>query len=294
MEATAGQTGAPTASAKEKSSATEQAPVRSRGATPLGNAPAPNGGPDLMLAAAKARRRGGRKGLLAVLLILVLGGLGAAAWWFFPTEPPSLPGEVRVAAADGTLSPAAGADVYLVGREELTARWREQWAEAQSRAAEIEELLAQATAVHREKSLVLEVAARTSELGEEYNMPDVAELRAARDAAQAEEAAALAEIERLTEEKESLAAVASFLQAPPDALDQTVADEAGMFQLLLPESTDGLVAFVIAGADGGESGQRIGWLIPLAGRGENPEPVLLSPDNALDADQIREIAGAQP
>ena len=247
-----------------------------------------------MLEAAKARSGRGRKGLLVALILVLLSALGAAAWWFFPVPPPALVGEVQVAASDEGPSVAAGADVYLVARDELMTRWRDQWAEAQSRAAEIQALLAQAKALHREKILALELAARTSELGDEYNMPDAAELRAARDAAQAEEAAALAEVEKLTREEESLGAAAAFLQAPPDALDQTQADTDGKFQLTLPESTDGLVVLVIAGA-GSEDPSRIsGWLVPLAPAGEKTDPVLLSPDNALDAAQIKELAGAQP
>lgn len=247
-----------------------------------------------MLAAAKARSRGGRKVFLVALLVLLLGGLGTAAWWFFPMPPPTFSGEVRLAVADGVPFPAAGADVYLVSREDLTALWRGQWAEVQSRSAEVEQLLEQAKTVHREKSLALELAARISELGDEYNMPDAAELRAARDAAQTEEAAALAEVEKLTRQKASFGLAAPFLQAPPDPVDLTQADEAGMFQLMLPESTNGLVVLVIAGEDSGEPTETVGWLIPLQERGEKPAPVVLLPENALDADQIREIAGVQP
>jgi hypothetical protein len=235
-----------------------------------------------------------KKLLLSGALLLLLGALGAAIWWFFPMQPPALRGEVRLAADDGTEAPAAGAAVYLVSREELTARWRDQLAEAQSRAAEVDELLKQANSVHREKVLALELASRTSELAEEYNMPDAAELRAARDAAQAEEATALAEVEKLRREKESIVSAAALLQARPDALDQTQTDESGAFALTLPASTEGLAVFVLAGADGENPSEIYGWLVPLAGPDEATKPVLLSPANALDAEQIREIAGAQP
>jgi hypothetical protein len=247
-----------------------------------------------MLAATKTRGGRGRRVLIFGALLLLLGALGAAAWWFFPKQPPALVGEVRLAAAEGGVPPAAGAGIYLVSREELAARWREQWAEMQSRAAESRELLQQAKVLHSEKTLALELAARTSELGDEYNMPDAAELRAARDAAQAEEATALAEVEKLTREQEASAAASSLLQPPPDALDQTQADASGKFQLALPESTDGLVALVLASVGDGEPRQALAWLVPLPGPGEKSEPVLLSADNALDADQIREIAGGQP
>jgi hypothetical protein len=247
-----------------------------------------------MLAAVKTRGRRGRKGLLFAAVLLLLGALGAVAWWFFPKQPPALAGQVRLAAADGTASPVAGAGVFLVSREELAAHWRDRLAEAQSRAAEVDELFKQATAVHREKTLVLELAARTSELGDEYNMPDAAELRAARDAAQAEEATALAEVEKLKREKASLTSSASLLRAPAEALDQTRTDDSGAFRLALPGSTDGLVVLVLAEAGEEENPHTHGWLVPLGNEEERKAPVLLSSDNALDAEQIKELAGAQP
>jgi hypothetical protein len=251
--------------------------------------PAP--APQVMLAAAKARGRGGRKVLLFAALLILLGALGAAAWWFFPQQPPALEGQVRLAAADGTAAPVAGAAVFLVSREELATRWRDGLTEAQSRSAEVGELLKQATAVHREKFLALELAARTSELADEYNMPDAADLRAARDAAQAEEATALAEVEKLKREKESLTSPASLLQSPADALDQTRTDDSGSFRLSLPESTDGLVVLVLAGTDSADNPDKRGWLVPLTEQEERKAHVLLSSDNALDSAQIAEIAG---
>jgi len=254
----------------------------------------PAANPAIMLAASKSRGGGGKKLLLAGSSLLLLGALGAAIWWFFPAQPPALRGEVRLAADGETQAPAVGAAVYLVSREELTARWRDQLAEAQSRAAEIDELLKQANSVHREKVLALELASRTSELADEYNMPDAGELRAARDAAQAEEATALAEVEKLRREKESFTSAAALLKAPPDALDQTLTDESGAFALTLPASTEGLAVFVLAGAGGENPAEAHGWLVPLAGPDEASKPALLSPANALDAEQIREIAGVQP
>ena len=236
----------------------------------------------------------GRKGLLFLLLIPLLAALGASAWWFFPVQPPALQGEVRLSGPDGALAPVAGAAVLLVSQQELAAQWRERLAEAQSRAAEVDELLKQAKAAHREKALVLELAARTSELGDEYNMPDAAELRAARDAAQAEEATALAEVEKLTREKESATDPAAVLRSPPEAIDQTQTDEAGAFQLLLPEAREGLVVLVVSGTGEEDASAVKGWLVPLDGAEERTEPARLSSDNALDADQIKQIAGAQP
>jgi len=236
----------------------------------------------------------GRKALLFLALIPLLAALGVAAWWFFPVQPPALRGEVRLPGPDGALVPAGGAAVLLVSQQELAAHWRERLAEAQSRAAEVDELLKPAKAAHREKVLAFELAARTSELADEYNMPDAAELRAARDAAQSEEAAAQVEVEKLTREKESATGPAAVLREPPEAIDQTQTDETGAFQLLLPQAKEGLVVLVLSGADGEHAAALRGWLVPLDGAEERTEPARLSADNALDAEQINQVAGAQP
>ena len=201
-------------------------------------------------------------------------------------------GEVRLDGPDGSPVPVADAGVFLVSREELVAQWRGQLAELRSRAAEVDQLLEPARATHREKVLALELAARISELGDEYNMPDAEQLRADRDAAQAEETAAAAEVEKLTREKESSADAAALLRNPPEALERTQTDAAGAFTLPLPASTEGLAVLVVAGATD-ESAAARGWLVPLPGPDEaTPAAVRLSPGNALDGAQIEEIAGA--
>lgn len=245
-------------------------------------------------ATSKKPSKRGRKGLLALLLLPLLGALGAAAWWFFPLQPPALQGEVRLPGADGELVPAVGVDVLLVSQQELAAQWRDLLAQAGSRASELEPMLQEAKAAHREKVLVLELAARTSELADEYNMPDAAELRATRDAAQAEEAAASAEVEKLEREKEAATAATNVLRQPPEAIDRTQTDNTGAFRLLLPPNTDGLVALVLAGSEGGDPAAVKAWLVPLSAGEQSNEPARLSAENVLDAEQINQIAGAQP
>lgn len=242
---------------------------------------------------APARRRG-RWLPVAALLVLLLGGAGAAGWWFFLAEPPPLSGEVRAAGADGAMVPVAGAAVFLVSQDELAARWRGQSEEIQSRAAEFDALLEEARASHREKSLVLELAARVSEVADEYNMPDAEQLRAERDAAQATEAAALAEVERLTREKDGASAPSAFLGAAPEAIAQTVTDETGAFRLPLPGPVEGLAVLVVSEATASDAAPVRGWLAPLDPGQDLAVPLRFSPDNTLDTEQIRQIAAATP
>jgi hypothetical protein len=234
-----------------------------------------------------------RRGILAAALFLLLAAAaGGAAWWFLFTGSPALTGEVRLPAADGGLVPAPGAAVFVVPREELAARWRTQLEEAQSRAAELDEVLAQARTAHREKSLVLEQAARVSEVADEYNMPDAAELRAERDSAQVEEQAARAEVEKITREQESLVGLGAFLTAPPEAIAQAATDDNGFFRLPLPEVNEGLVLLVVSGrpADGGP--EVWGWFTPLDPERGRSEPWRFGPEDALDADRLRQIVAA--
>lgn len=229
----------------------------------------------------------------AALVLLLLGGGGAAAWWFFFAEPPPLSGEVRVAGAGGEMVPAAGAAVFLVAREELAARWRRQSEEIRDRAAQFEALLEAARAAHREKSLVLELADDVSAVADEYNMPDAEQLRAERDAAQAAEAGALAEVERLKREKDSISGPAAFLGAPPEAIRQTVTDESGAFRLPHAGPLVGLAVLVIAEPTADAAPVRA-WFAPLDPDQDRAVTLRFSPDNALDAGQIQEMAGAAP
>ncbi len=246
-------------------------------------------------AASTVPRADGRRGrFFARLAGLMLAAAGLAAlWWFFFNNPPVLTGEVRWLGADGRPAPVAGAEVLLVPRQELAARWRGQLAEVRQRAAETEQMLVQARTAQREKFLAFELAARTSELGDEYNMPDAAELRAARDAAQAEEAEASALVDRLTREKEIAAGPAAFLKTTPDAVARTRTDGKGGFRLSMPAVAVDMVVLVVS-RPVDETNAAQGWLVPLTGQEKRRGPVLLSPDDALDSVQIAEMAGTPP
>jgi hypothetical protein len=238
--------------------------------------------------------RRGRWLVRAALLLLVPVLLGAIAWWFLFAPHPVVTGEVRVPAPDGGLAPAAGAAVFVVPQEELAISWRTRLETARSRAAEFDELLVQARAAHREKDLVLELAARVSEVADEYNMPDAAQLRAERDAIQREEQSAREEIERITREQQAVSDFAAFLTAPPAATLQVATDESGIFRLPVPEATEGLALLVVSARPGDDKTEVHGWLVPLGLVLGRTEPWRFSPEDALDADRIREIAAAAP
>ena len=261
---------------------------------------APNPEPSAPVAALAAPKvvappqRRGRWLAMTALLLLLLGALGGAGWWFFLSEPPTFSGEVRIAGGGEELVPAKGAAVFIVPQEELAARWRRQLEEAGIRATELEALLGQAKTAHRETSLVFEQAARVSEVADEYNMPDAPELRAERDVAQSAEAAALAEVERITREKEAAMSPLAFLAAPPEAIFQTGTDEDGAFQVPWSDATEGLAVFIVSNPSAENASEARGWLAPLDMSPDRDEVLRFSPQNALDADQIREIAGAAP
>jgi hypothetical protein len=236
-----------------------------------------------------------RRGLLIAALPLVASA-GAAAWWFWPSGPPTPPAlevEVFLPGPDGAPAAVAGAQVFVVAQEELAAQWRSRLESAPTGDPALAESLARAKAVHREKQLARELAVRISELGDEYNMPDAEQLRAESAAAQAAEAAALVELEKVTAESEAVSTPAEpVLSAPEGRAQETATDEAGRFTLPLPPAGQeaGMVALVLAAPGEGESEPR-GWLVPLEGTGQRTEAVRLSADNLLDLDQIRQIAG---
>ena len=236
-----------------------------------------------------------RRGLLIAALPL-MASAGAAAWWFWPSgpsAPPALEVEVLLPGPDGAPAAVAGAQIFVVGQEELATLWRSRLESAPAGDPGLAESLERAKAVHREKELARELAVRISELGDEYNMPDAEQLRAESEAAQAAEAAALVELEKLTAESEAVSGPAEpVLSAPEGRAQETVTDESGRFTLPLPPAgqEEGMVALVLAAPGEGESEPR-GWLVPLEGAGQRTEAVRLSADNLLDLDQIRQIAG---
>lgn len=218
--------------------------------------------------------------------LLLLVGAGGGAWWWINREPPAIPGSVALTGKE--TSPV---EIRVFRRDDLAAPWRERLSAADARGAELEKLLAEAQKLAREKSLLHEEAAKVLEVGEEYNMPDVAELRADRDAKQAEAEAAKADHDKLTAEKDSLLTLAGLLENLPAPVATVVADGQGNFALP-PE--EGEAVLLATTATGGEGGEVCAWLevLETAEDGSGPEAVRFSETNRLDLGGIRNFAGA--
>jgi hypothetical protein len=175
--------------------------------------------------------------------LLLLAGAGGGAWWWINREPPVIPGTVVLAGTE-----ASPVEVRVFRREDLAGPWRERLTGADTRGAELEKLLAEADGHVREKKLLHEEASRVCEVGEEYNMPDVAELRADRDAKEAEATAAAAEYDKLKAEKDSLLSVAGLLENLPPPVNAVVADGQGNFALPPAEGEVVLLATTVSGS----------------------------------------------
>ena len=219
--------------------------------------------------------------------LLLLAGAGGGAWWWINREPPVIPGTVVLAGTE-----ASPVEVRVFRREDLAGPWRERLTGADTRGAELEKLLAEADGHVREKKLLHEEASRVCEVGEEYNMPDVAELRADRDAKEAEATAAAAEYDKLKAEKDSLLSVAGLLENLPPPVNAVVADGQGNFALPPEEGEVVLLATTVAGS--GEQKETVAWLetLEVAEDGTAPEAVRFSETNRLDVSAVRSFAGA--
>ena len=219
--------------------------------------------------------------------LLLLAGAGGGAWWWINREPPVIPGTVVLAGTE--TSPV---EVRVFRREDLAGPWRERLTAADTRGAELEKLLAEADGQVREKKLLHEEALRVFEVGEEYNMPDVAELRADRDAKEAEAASATAEYDKLKAEKDSLLSVAGLLENLPPPVKTVVADGQGNFALPPEEGEVVLLATTAAGS--GEQKETVAWLetLEVAEDGTAPEAVRFSETNRLNVSAVRSFAGA--
>ena len=124
-------------------------------------------------------------------------------------------------------------------------------------------------------------------------MPDLAELRAERDAKQAGEVAAMEELKRLSAEKEGLVTLEGLLNALPAPRQTVMTDAQGIFALPPPEDT-GVVLVAIAGS-GSDGGVPLrGWfeVLELETDGRLPDTVELSGEDQLEVEAIRRfIAG---
>lgn len=196
----------------------------------------------------------------------------------------------------------------------------------------MEKRAAEARARHREKWLAYDEAARVCVVGEEYNMPDVQELRADRDAKKAVADKAQAEVDRLVAEGEGAVSLEEFLAATPAALQEGVTDATGHFALppLGPEDAAGtaspqpeatpsaegwlaslvteggatnlpsaagpaglvLLATVSAGADGQAGPRAWLYLLPQHPEDRPPRSVELGDADQLDLEVVRRFAGS--
>lgn len=222
-----------------------------------------------------------------VLLVLLLAAAGGGGWWWINREPPLIPGTVALSGTE--TSPV---EVRVFRREDLSGPWRERLTAADARAAELDNLLAETEKQVREKSLLYEEASRVLEVGEEYNMPDVAELRADRDAKQADASSAKAEYDKLKAEKDSLPSLDGLLSGLPAPLKSITADGQGNFALPPDESEVVLLATVTSAT--GDQQAVSAWLevVELAEDGAAPEAVRFSETNRLDVAAIRSFAEA--
>ncbi len=220
--------------------------------------------------------------------VLFAGLAGGAGWWWLNSEPALISGRVSLAGDE-----TGAVEIRVFRREDLSASWRELLAAAEVRAAELAELSDEALARHRQAWLGYDEASRVYAVGEEYNMPDLAELRAERDAKQAGEVAAMEELKRLSAEKQGLVTLEGLLGVLPAPLQTLTADAQGTFALPPPEGTGVvLVAVSPSGSDGAVPLR--GWfeVLELEADGRLPDTVELSGEDRLEVDAIRRfVAG---
>lgn len=224
------------------------------------------------------------------LLLLAAAG-GGGAWWWMNKAPSSIPGKVLLSGDE-----TGPAKIRVYRRADLAVPWREQLAVADARAGELDSLVAEAEAELREKTLLHDEAARVCQVGEEFNMPDVAKLRADRDAKKADVDAAQAKLDQIKGERDGLVAVGALLESAPAPLQTIAADAAGNFAV--PASTEGEIVFLATvSAEVEGRPQMRGWLeiLDLSESSGVPFAVEFSDANLLDLQAIRNfVADAGP
>lgn len=242
--------------------------------------------PDKVVPAVGATKKRGRLVPLLAGLLVMAGAAGGGVWWWLNAEPPVIPGSVALSGDE-----AGAVEIRVFRREDLAGPWRERLAAADARSVELDQLMVEAQAAHREKSVLRDEATRVFEVGEEYNMPDLEELRADRDAKEAEAMAAQAALEKLQSEKAELPSFEALLDGVPASLQTMVADDQGNFSLPPPEGTEVvLLATAVSETDGKR--ERRGWLevLQLSPEGEAPGAVRFAETNRLDVEEIRRFA----
>ena len=224
--------------------------------------------------------------VFSALAVLALAA-GGGAWWWLNAEPPTIPGKI---ALSGSESGPVKLGIYR--RTDLAAPWRDRLADADARGGDIDKLVAGAEARSREKSLLLEEAESVLKVGEEYNMPDLAELRADRDAKKAEAEAARAELDKIQSEKSGLLTIEAFLESAPAPAEEFPVDAQGNFSLrsLAPGE---FVLLATVSEDGGGQKKLRGWLqvLEVPAEGAGPSSVEFTEANRLDLDGIRKLVG---
>lgn len=238
---------------------------------------------------AAATGRGKRWLVWLLMLLLLVCAAGGGAWWWLNRAPAAIPGRVVLGGDE-----SGPAEIRVFGRDELAGAWRERLAAADARAAQLDKMLAEAEAVHRERKILYDEAAGVCAAGEEYNMPDVEELRADRDAKKAEADAARAELEKLQAEKGQLVSFEGLLQSVPAPRTTLVTDAEGNFLLPPPETGDVvLLATVSSGSEGGQVLRAWLEVLELAPDGAAPSAVQFAETNRLDVDEIRRFAAGE-
>jgi hypothetical protein len=174
----------------------------------------------------------------------------------------------------------------------LPTPWGEFLAAADARAAALGALIADAEGVQREKELLFEEASRVHEVGVEYNMPDVAELKAERDAREAEFAEAQAAVRKLQAEQQGLFEWGGLLGVLPAPLRTATADEMGDFTMMRP-GEEGVVLLAVGREGDGED--YLCWMAAVEAL--TPETsmtvVEFSEAQRLDLEAVRRIAGGE-
>jgi len=230
-----------------------------------------------------------RSWILVLFLSLVLAVLaaGGAWWWLGEEKPPEIAGSIVLPA--GMTGPV---EVRVYRRADLATPWREFLASAEARAAELGGVISEAAQAQREKELLFEQASRVHETGVEYNMPDVEELKAERDALEVEFAEAQDAVRKLQAEQQALFGWDGLLGVLPPPLRTVAADEAGEFNMLRPGEDEVLL---LAVGQEGEGGNYLCWLTVVEAL--TPEAALqvveFSDARRLDLDTVRRIAGGE-
>jgi hypothetical protein len=225
--------------------------------------------------------------VLLVLLLLSSLAAGGAWWWLGEAKPPEIAGSVALSA--GVAGPV---EVRVYRRDDLTTPWGEFLAAADARAAALGALIADAEEAQREKELLLEEASRVHEVGVEYNMPDVEDLKAERDAREAEFAEAQAAVRKLQAEQQGLFEWGGLLGVLPAPLRTATADEMGDFTMMRPGEDE--VVLLAVGREG-DGEDYLCWLAAVAALTPDASLTVVEFSEAqrLDLEAVRRVVAGE-